>query len=379
MSDLAPSAVTAPITVTAGAPVDDTVSVITNGQTITGWTEVRITRRAEGIPNDFDVALTANNPSDNSQVVAQRGQSCVVKIGRNTVITGYIDRDTNEGDADNHRLGIIGRGKCSDLVDCSAEWKGGQISGSSALQIASKLAEPYGITVVQAPGLNIDRVIPQFNLNFGETAQAIIDRVCTYGGYLYYEDEVGDLLLSQVGVTAAASGFVYGQNVQTWSVQNSLDQRYSDYVCAAVSVDTFQDTGDGGLLYFTAYDKEVLRHRLMYLVAESVTGSLQLCEDRALWEAARRAGRGTSVKVTADSWRDTSGTLWTPNTLAPVTVPGLRLPPASQLVISEVTLVYNEERGKVAEVSLLPQAAFALQPTQIQPTSFGSNELTPGA
>ena len=376
MTDV-PSTTTSPITVFAPALGPDTVSVITNGQTITGWTEVRITRRAEAITNDFEVALTASNPSSGSQVIARAGQSCVVKIGKDRVITGYIDRDTNAGDAESHRLGIVGRGMCSDLVDCSAEWPGGQIGGSSALQIASKLAEPYGITTVQAPGININRIIPQFNLNYGETAQSIIDRVCTYGGYLNYENDAGELVLSQVGQDKANSGFVYGQNVQAWSVENGMDQRFSDYVCAAVSVDIYGDTGDGSLLYFTAYDPNVLRHRVMYLVAESVTGSLQLCQDRALWEAARRAGRGTSVHVTADSWRDTSGKLWTPNTRAPVTLPGLRLPPATELVISEVTYIYSEDRGKVAEVVLLPQAAFAPQPIQIQPTPYATGELTP--
>ena len=353
---------------------DDTVTLVVNGQTITGWTETRITRRAEGIPNDFEFGLTAANPSDGSQVVAYAGQSCTVMIGKDTVITGYIDRDTNGGDAESHRLGIVGRGKCCDLVDCSAEWQGGQISGASALQVAAKLAEPYGITVNAGPGLNITKPIPQFNLNYGETAQQLIDRICTYSGLLYYEDEYGDLLLAQVGASNAASGFAYGQNVQAWNVANSMDQRFSDYTCASVAVDIFGDLGDGSLLYFTAKDPNVPRHRLMYLVAESISGSRELCQLRALWEAARRAGRGTAVTVTADSWRDTGGTLWTPNTLAPVSLPGLRQGPNTMLCISEVALIENAERGKVADVTLLPPAAFSQQPLVIQPTPFATGE-----
>ena len=90
MTDAAPvpSSSTQEVVVTAPkGQVPDDVTLTVNGQVIEGWTEVRITRRAEGIPNDFEVGLTSTNP-DGSQVVARAGQSVVVKIGRSTVITG---------------------------------------------------------------------------------------------------------------------------------------------------------------------------------------------------------------------------------------------------------------------------------------------------
>jgi prophage tail gpP-like protein len=363
------------IVVTAGAAVPDVVSVEVNGQTITGWTDVRITRRAEGLPNDFDVGLTVTNPSDLSAVVAYAGQSCVVRIGKDPVITGYIDRDTNSGSATSHRLGLVGRGQCADLVDCSAEYPKGQISGGTAIDIATKIAEPYGIRVYQKGQPLGLKPIPQFNLNYGETAQEIIDRVCTYDGLLYYEDEDGNLVLDLVGSDAASSGIVYGQNVQEWSVSNSMDQRFSDYTCASLSVDILEDLGGASLLYFTAKDPNVPRHRTMYLVAESVSGSWALCQIRALWEAARRAGRGTSATAVVDSWRDTGGTLWTPNTLIPVTLPGLRFAPATQLCVSEVTYHFDLEGGTRAEISVLPEAAFQPQPIVIQPTPLATGEL----
>jgi prophage tail gpP-like protein len=363
------------LVITAGAEAPDVVSVTVNGQTITGWTDVRITRRAEGLPNDFEVGLTVQNPSDLSAVVAYAGQSCVLKIGEDAVITGFIDRDTNGGNATSHRLGLVGRGKCSDLVDCSAEYPRGQISGGTAIDIASKLAEPYGITVYQAGQPIGLKAIPQFNLNYGETAQEIIDRVCTYDGLLYYEDAEGNLVLSLVGTETAQSGIVYGQNVQEWIVTNSMDQRFSDYTCSSLSIDTLEDLGGTSLLYFTAKDPNVPRHRTMYLVAESVSGSWALCQIRALWEAARRAGRGTAATATVDSWRDTGGTLWTPNTLVPVSLPGLRLPAATQLCIAEATYRFDLEGGTRAEISVLPQAAFQPQPIVIQPTPFATGEV----
>jgi prophage tail gpP-like protein len=152
MSDTLPTTTLSGVTVTAGADVPDTVSVTVNGQVISGWTDVRITRRLEGIPNDFDIGLTVANPTDTSAVVAYAGQPAIVKLGRDTVITGNIDQDTDAGDANSHRLGIIGRGKCADLVDCSAEYPSGQIAGADVLGIAAKLAQPYGISVYGGNG-----------------------------------------------------------------------------------------------------------------------------------------------------------------------------------------------------------------------------------
>ena len=371
MSDVVISPVTV-ISPLAAPP--DTVTLTVAGAMISGWTDVRITRRCEAATNDFEVGLTASNPSNGSDVVAYAGQQCVLKIGRDTVLTGYIDRDFNAGDANSHRLGIQGRGKCSDLVDCAAVSKGGQISGSSALQIAARLAEPYDITVNAGPGLDIEKAIPQFNLNYGETAVEIIDRICTYGGLMFYEDELGNLLLAQVGATTAASGFVYGQNVQSWSVTNSMDERFSDYVCAAYSTGLFGDIGDDPF-YFTAHDPNVPRYRNQYLVTKAVSGSRELCELRALWEAARRAGRGTSVTITTGSWRDAGGTLWAPNTLVPVTLPGLRQGANTMLCISEATFVYGEDGGKIAELVLLPPSGLTKKPIQIQPTPYATAEL----
>jgi prophage tail gpP-like protein len=163
---------------------------------------------------------------------------------------------------------------------------------------------------------------------------------------------------------------VYGQNVLEWNVTNSMDGRYSDYAATLLAIDTFGALGPLSAFY-KATDPNVPRHRLQYLVVEAVANGPTLCERRANWEAARRAGRGTVVTTRVDSWRDAGGTLWTPNTLVPVTGPGLRLQ-NNQLVLSEVTYRYSEETGKVADLTLMPPAAFALEPIVLQPSALAA-------
>lgn len=59
-------------------------------------------------------------------------------------------------------------------MDCSAEWPNNVINASNALEIASRTASYYGITVTT----DVDELVkvPQFTLNWGESPQEVIDR-----------------------------------------------------------------------------------------------------------------------------------------------------------------------------------------------------------
>lgn len=346
----------------------DELTLTANGRAIAGWEQVTVTLRAEAFPNSFEVALSTRDPATSADVIVRPGDACQVKLGSDVVITGYVDRLSNGGSADGHMLRVIGRGKCQDLVDCSAEWDSGQITGSNALEIAIKLAKPYGIMVRQLDSADPGPAVPQFNLNYGETAADIIQRVARNAGLLAYEDGQGALVLARAGTKKAASGIVYGGNVETWSAELSMDGRYSEIVCTLLGQDVLGDVGDGGFFFDTEKDPNVPRHRRMYMVLEQAQDAQQFTTRKAKWEVARRAGRATVVSATIDSWRDSDGKLWAPNTLVPVSVPGLP-PSLSPLALSEVTF-HRDEGGTHADLVLLPPAAFAPEPISLLPLNL---------
>jgi prophage tail gpP-like protein len=260
------------------------------------------------------------------------------------------------------------------LVDCAAEWPNGQISGSSALQIAQQLAEPYAISV-SATTADVGDPIPQFNLILGETPFEIIERICRYRGLLAYEQPDGSLFLTQVGSTSAASGFTEGQNVEEAEAVYSMDGRFSEYQALLQSMQVFTDTGDGGNLIATVTDPGVKRHRRMVIITEAGGGGQDVAKQRALWEAARRAGRANRVSVKTDGWRDSGGTLWTPNTLVSLVLPSLKLQQANW-IIGEVTYVRGEG-GTTADLVIMPPAAFLPEPVLLQP--FPADVVVGGA
>ena len=349
----------------------DDLSLIINGAVISGWETIRVTRGIERFPSDFSVEMTERYPGEAQSYfdVMQSGDAVTVKLGADTVLTGYVDRFIPTYTPNQHSITVSGRSKCMDLVDCSAEWPGGQIGNASVKDIATKLAKPYNIKVKQITpdkvvqdyaGPNSSAIIPQFNLNYGETPYEIIEQVCRYMTLLAYDSVDGNLVLSQAGSAKMASGFKEGVNVQRATMSFAMDQRFSDYQVMRMGFDVFGDLGDGGNLISTSKDPGVTRHRLKYIISEGGNLGDNIASQRGQWEAARRYGRSQVLTVKCDSWRDAAGTLWEPNTMAPVDMPGMKLH-GKMWLISEVTY-FRDNLGTSADLVLMPPSAFTVQP-----------------
>lgn len=344
---------------------DGDLTLAINGAAISGWMQIAVTAGVERCTRSFSIGMTERFPGEISSVVMQAGDPCVVKIGPDTVITGFIDRYSPRISAVERSIRVVGRGKCQDLVDASAEWPSGQISGSTVIGVAQKLAEPYGISVAAAQ-VEIGPAIPQFNLNVGESAWDIIERICRFRGLLAYELSDGSLFLSRVGTQSMASGFVEGKNVEHAEITYSADQRFSQYLVYGLSLVQLSDVST--LPYQVAassVDPNVKRHRIKLFLEEFNTVLYDIQKLRADWEAARRMGRAQTVHLTTDSWRDGAGALWQPNMLVPVELPSLKMQRTS-LAISEVTFL-RDENGTHAELTLMPPQAFLPQPVILDP------------
>ena len=355
--------------------VSDDLTITSGDLTITGWTDIRVTRGIERLPSDFSIGMTELHPGEFDKIVLEPGDACQVRLGDDPVVTGYIDHYVPSIGPSDHSIQINGRSKCSDLVDCAAEWAGGQISNATVLEVAQKLAavygpRPNGVPEGVAVSTNVSSfllpIIPQTNIMLGESPFDIIERMSRFSAVLAYDLPDGSLFLSRVGTRQLDSGVAEGMNVQRAYIDYSADLNYSTYDVYLQSTDLFMDAGTSGNLKFTASDINCKRHRRMVIISESGSMGLDIAEKRAVWESVRRFGRSRVVKVIVDSWRDLSGALWEPNTLIPVSLPRLKLP-AAWLLISEVTFQRNDHSGTTAELTLMPPEAFAPQPINLTP------------
>ncbi len=348
--------------------IDDLVLSVTapggSAQRIGGWTSVAVTRGIDRMCGSFDIALTEYYPDDPSYFQVPPGSSCEVYLGDDKVLTGYIDANQFSIASRQHDVRMVGRGKCQDLIDCSAEWNTSQYRETTLLDMAQKLAEPYGIKVYSET--NSDHVFPQFNIMIGETPYDLIERVSRYLGVLVYEDADGKLVISDVGTEVADGGAIQGKNVQSASLTLSMHQRYSEYDVYLNSFDSLKDLAPGSNRQAQAKDDGVKRNRKLYVISEQGNNIGDFPQRRAYWERARRIGRSCVLRVTVDSWRDAGGDLWEPNTLLRADIPAIK---ASNLtwIIGEVTYRRDGGAGTTASLTLMPREAFLPQPTNLLP------------
>jgi len=357
--------------------MSDDLTLICNGKILSGWDSVRVTRSIEKLPSDFELSLMDYFPGSDDKQLVKEGNPCVVKIGADTVITGYIDRWAPMISSQRHAVRAIGRSKCQDLVDCSATWPNNVVSQVTPLQLAQRLASPYGITV--SSDVDVGTVVPQFTLNWGESSQEVIERVTRWAALLYYDLPDGSLFLTRVGTTQAASGVKQGQNIQAAAYGATMDERFSIYTGVSMSVSPLnEESGNeaySSVALATASDPEAaqMRYRNRTIIVESTMTANQQAQQCIDWEMNRRYGRSKTLQITVDSWRDSAGTLWTPNTLIPISLPVFGLEDELWL-LGEVTYI-KDDQGTVAEMVLMPPAAFSVEPyqfyTNIREANYG--------
>lgn len=119
-----------------------------------------------------------------------------------------------------------------------------------------------------------------------------------------------------------------------------------------------------------AVDPMVTRYRPLLISAEMGDAGYQVAQQRAQWEVNRRFGRSQSVQVITDSWRDQGGKLWTPNTLAPISFPTLKVKTSNKLLIAETVFRLGND-GTHAEITLMPAEAFSPQPIVLNAANSG--------
>lgn len=361
MSEIVSVRVSPPTTATnAGGDI-----VVSGGRAISGWEDVSITCRCDGFPNQFNVSASSLDPVTRASTPGNPGDLCTVRIGDDIVITGYLDQVVNAYTPTSHSLSFTGRGKTQDLVDCSAEIPNGQMLYVDAVSVSETIASAYNLEVALGNGATAGPQMPQWALDYGETGAAIIQRLAQNAGLLAYEDADGRVLLANVGTEIAATGIAYGPggNIEAFSATYSMDERYSNVVCALFSNASYNDI-PGSDFFHEEKDPNVLRHRQLDVLLEGIAGDpYEFAIRKAKWEIARRAGRSTVIQATVDSWRDGAGKLWMPNTTVPVSVPNQRF--AGPLVLASVTYRRDAKTGTHADLTLMPKEAFTIEPISL--------------
>jgi len=368
------------------------VRLLVNGQEYDGWKSVRITAGIERQARDFDLEVTDRWPGQTDiPRRIQPGDPCQVYIGQDLVMTGYVDATPIRYDGKTVGVGIKGRSKTADLVDCcpipsgestaasgGGTWK--DVIGPDGKQpnvvkppaksanqwrsqkmevIAAALAAPYGVRVVAE--VDTGKTIPDHQVQVGETVFESIDRMMRLRHVLSTDNEKGDLVFIDVGSTGrAGTAIELGKNILTGNSPLDYKGVFSEYIVKGqragndeqygsdVSEEEGSAEDDSNTTVTgetaTATDARAKRRRIL-VIKQSGQADEGTCKDRAEYERAHRAAKALQTDYTINGWRQEDGNLWLPNLLVRVR-DGL-IGFDTEMVIAEVSWILGKEGFRV--------------------------------
>lgn len=353
--------------------MSNTVTLRTDGRLFTGWTSVSVTRSIESVAGYFELGVNVPPGTDLSGLAP--GKKFTLEIEGQIVCTGYIDSRRRQMTADSMKIIIAGRDKTADLIDCAAVYSGGQWKNRTLEQIARDLCAPYGVTVRwELSDKESSAAFPGFTLDHSETVYEALVRASRARGVLMTSNAAGELVFSQAASTATDE-LVLGENLLTLDFEEDFRDRFSEYTVKGYArangaegddIDAKSIVSRKG----TATDSDVTRYRPMIIIADSKITAKD-AQARALREQRRRLAKSITFEAEIDGWTRKDGQLWMPNLLVTIDASKYAIK-TTELLVSKVTLILNDQDGLKTRVSLAPREGF-LVPVESDRKNKGDN------
>lgn len=289
-----------------------------NGQRFEGWKTASIKRSIEAISGSFDLSVTDEWGEMARAWRINAGDSVVVELEGETVITGYVDKVSSKLSASSRDIAISGRDKAADLVDCSVPTKPTQFRKQTILQIAQKIGDGLGISFMVD---GVDSQLTTFCTHTGESIFEALERAARKKGMLLTSDGTGIVRFTTPSVLLALSRLQEGRNLLAVSTEVDASQRFSDYIIQGRQSPPSDWNGQTPLsVQAKATDAGVTRPRRLVLEVDGSATATQ-ARERVQWEAAVRAARSLKISVTVQGWTDDTGSLWQTNRLISLSAP----------------------------------------------------------
>lgn len=349
-----------------------------SGTIYDGWETASISRGLNCMASSFD--LTVSDRFIGSKQNIPLDEECQILIDGVPVITGYLDEITPSYSASSHDVTFSGRSRTCDLVDCSAVIDTGQVISGSPKEIIEKVIAPFGIGLVFSSDKPLPP-IPDFQVQPGETAQSIVEKVCKQTGLVYTDDAEGRLIVQSIGTGTSVGRLIHrvknGQNNNILSGRGKYSTRniFRDYYVKS-QISGSDDVGGEDITGVEghAVDRDVNRYRPIVLTGEDAMDAAT-AQTRAEWERSNRRAKGQPFEYTLQGWRNHTGQLWAPNSYVTIEDDFVRV--SGKLIISAVKL--STGAGTTANLQLSPPDAYILSSADQPIKSFqGWKELREG-
>lgn len=335
------------------------VKLRVNGIDFGGWLDVEITAGIERQARDFKLGITRTWPgaTDIPRRV-KSGDVCEVFIGNDKILTGYVDATPISYGPKSLSVGVTGRSKTADLIDCSATHKTGQWRGVKIERIASDLAAPYGIKVLTE--IDTGTSISDHQIDTGETAFESIGRLLSIRQLLSTDNADGNLVLINAGSGGkAVTALEYGSNILSAEIGLDYKDVFSEYTSKGQRAGNDHDYADAVAgVSASIKDSTVTRYRNL-IIQQTGNATTLDCQQRVKYERVYRHSKALETTYTVQGWRQQNGALWLPNQMVHVNDPVIGFD--TDLLIVEVSYSIGSG-GTTCSLRVAPKEGYIPSP-----------------
>lgn len=286
------------------------VSLLIGGKVHNAWTRYEVDSNLLEPAAGWSVELGL--PDGELPPVVEEGARVEVRVGRDTVMTGFVDDVGDDIDGRSSRLGMSGRDGASVLLDCSAP-----IFAAKEMtldQIVRTIVNPLGVSKVRVDPRGRG-VAEKVNIEPGETAWSALEKAAQANGLWPWFAPDGTLVVGGPDYDAPPVASLImrrdgkGNNVERIRRRTSIARRYSEITVLGQSHGTF--AGDGlNAMRVTVRDNQVKLHRPLIITASDASG-IPLAQ-RAKKALADGRLDGLTYEIDVRGHRTSDGLLWAP-------------------------------------------------------------------
>ena len=344
------------------------VSLAVNGKRLSQWKSVSVSRSLTALADSF--TLDYVDTITNEDYPIDTGDQCVLYIGNNRVVTGYVDvvdfsYSAGSGSS-THGFRVMGRSRTADLYDSSAVPSPAQYQQKTFKVIAEQVCSDFGIAVEFTSNVDslVTTPIKRQSVEVGESVGDFLGRIAQKLGVLLTSTAEGKLLIGRPPVVQSGSGLMLGPGGRVKGGRRTKDhrERHSVYIAFGQRQGSPQALGaaakDGKQ---SAKDPRVQRYRPLVWVQDGSSDSGTLLR-ASEWRRNTRAGQSERVSYTVQGWEHSPGQPWEPGLTVFVEDKFLRLSRVG-LIIESCNFTFSESGGSETQIDLvLPEAFQSLSP-----------------
>lgn len=334
------------------------VRLLIKGTEYGGWKSVAIQAGIERQVRDFDLTITNRWPGATD--IPRRvhpGDECEVYIGEDKVLTGYVDATPLSYDGQQVSVGVRGRSRTADLVDCAAINSPGQWRSAKIERIAADLAAPYKVDVVAqvSTGAAMTHAIEQ-----GETVFESIERMLKLRQVLATDDARGRLVFIEVGSAGqAGTALELGQNILRCDAPLDYRDVFTQYVVKGQRPGSDEEFGDTVAGETATITDDTLARKRVLVIKQGGESTSTSAADRVRYERAHRKAMALATTYTVQGWRQEDGSLWLHNQLVRVRDPAVGFD--DEFVVAEIRYELSEA-GMLCVLKVGPKDGYVNKP-----------------